>query len=51
MLPQSLLVMGGGHIGLASAAYLSSQGHTVYLISQRANHSQTIKSSGPIVNG
>ncbi|MBE9069037.1 NAD/NADP octopine/nopaline dehydrogenase family protein [Leptolyngbya cf. ectocarpi LEGE 11479] len=53
MSPQSFLVIGGGHIGLASVVYLSSQGHTVYLISRRASttHSQTIQSSGPIAQG
>lgn len=53
MSPQSFLIIGGGHIGLASVVYISSQGHTVYLISRRASitYSQTIMSSGPIAQG
>ncbi|WP_375479010.1 NAD-binding protein [uncultured Nostoc sp.] len=37
MLQNSYLVVGKGHIGLATAAYLSNQGYTVYLFSRRSS--------------
>lgn len=37
MLQTSYLVVGRGHIGLATAVYLSSQGYTVYLFSRRSS--------------
>lgn len=54
MLQTSYLVVGRGHIGLATAVYLSAQGHTVYLFSRRSSilaQTRTIHSIGAVSPG
>ena len=54
MLQTSYLVVGRGHIGLATAAYLSAQGYTVYLFSRRSSivaQTRTIHSMGSVSPG
>ncbi|AFZ11678.1 NAD/NADP octopine/nopaline dehydrogenase [Crinalium epipsammum PCC 9333] len=54
MLQTSYLVVGKGHIGLASALYLSAQGYTVYLFSRRHSivaKTKTIHSIGAVSPG
>ena len=54
MIQTSYLVVGKGHIGLATAVYLSAQGYTVYLFSRRSSfvpQTRTLHSIGPISPG
>ncbi|MBW4597686.1 MAG: hypothetical protein KME46_33480 [Brasilonema angustatum HA4187-MV1] len=54
MLQTSYLVVGRGHIGLATAAYLSIQGYAVYLFSRRSSivaQTRTIHSIGSVSPG
>ena len=54
MLQTSYLVVGKGHIGLATAVYLSAQGYKVYLFSRRSSfvpQTRTLHSIGPISPG
>ena len=54
MLQNSYLVLGRGHIGLATTVYLSSQGYTVYLFSRRTSivaKTKTIDSIGAVSPG
>lgn len=53
-LHNSYLVVGRGHIGLATAAYLSAYGADVYVFSRRAANTQQdqlIRSIGPVAPG
>ncbi|MEH1839085.1 MAG: NAD/NADP octopine/nopaline dehydrogenase family protein [Nostoc sp.] len=54
MLQNSYLVVGRGHIGLATAVYLSTQGYSVYLFSRRSSivaQTRTIHSIGSVSPG
>ena len=54
MLQTNYLVVGRGHIGLATSAYLSAQGYTVYLFSRRSSivtQTRTIHSMGSVSPG
>ncbi|MEH2387971.1 MAG: NAD/NADP octopine/nopaline dehydrogenase family protein [Nostoc sp.] len=54
MVQTKYLVVGKGHIGLATAAYLSNQEHTVYLFSRRSSivaQTRTIHSIGLVSPG